>query len=466
MKTTYFGLQIKNKKGMEAQDFAARLFLSPRLSPEHVRHMLDMLADGRLSVDAAMRKTEDGILELKRWKTMGKDIPAIMSNKLDAWIRAFKEPSDEDYTFVENRYGFSKSELFGQEEADLTIDSAKELDDYVKQYIKGQDQAIEQLAVPFFLHLESKRNHDTCRIKDPVLLMGPTGSGKSEMLRIFGKACDCPVIRINTSEIAPSKWKGLHITDIIVRELSDKVTIKDLEYAVLVFHEFDKITHYGQTIVGNTGTDEDIDLMRDIMRLFETDHSLNLEDGFDSQKLSSRIHKLPVDNLLVVFDGAFCGIESIIKRRLNIGSTIGFTASDRSQYDGVNLQSLVTDEDLIEWGYMPELIGRIGNVVVMNPLSTDDIYLIMTTAKGSILQSHIDHCLKHNIDLHFTDDALYYIADEAHKSGLGFRNVKTILSKALNRLYFEMPGRTASGTKRVVEVSKDFVMKTLCKKQL
>ena len=165
-------------------------------------------------------------------------------------------------------------------------------------------------------------------------------------------------------------------------------------------------------------------------------------------------------------DGAFHGIESIIKRRLRIGTSIGFTCSSQDQYTNVNLQSLVTNDDLVEWGYMPELLGRIGETIVMNPLTQDVIYEIMTSAKENILQSHIDYCSKNNIDLHFSDEALYYIAGEAQRSGLGFRNVKTILSKALNRLYFEMPNVQATQEMKTIEISKEYVMNTICAKQL
>lgn len=468
MDKTYLGLKIKGRKDLDAQDIAARLFLCPRIAPAHVPRMLEMLYNGKLSLASFMAKTEEGLIELSRWKATGEiDIPAFMRIKMETWSKVFKEPKEQDYAYIEKKYGITKSDLFGvkADTPDVHINSARELADYVKQYIKGQDQAIEQLSVPFFQHLDSKRKQYTCRIKTPVLLMGPTGTGKSEVLRILGKACDCPVIRINTSEITPTNWRGIHINDVIARELSDNVSIKDLEYAVIVFHEFDKITHHGQTIVGNTGTDADTDMMRDIMRLFETEHSLHLEEGFDSQRMNSKFYKLPVDNLLVVFDGAFTGIEPIIKRRLGIGSTIGFSSPSQSKYDGVNLQTLVTNEDLEEWGYMPELLGRIGDVVVMNPLSTEVIYQIMTSAKESILKSHIDYCRKNNVDLHFTDDALYYIATEAHKSGLGFRNVKTILAKAMRRLYYDFPPESLREKKRTVEVSKDFVMKSICTKQ-
>lgn len=464
----YFGINIRKNKKFDVNDICARLFICPRISPEHATKMLNMLVDGKLSIESFINKTDSYIEELSRQKEIGNDIPHIMNNKLAAWGKVFNTPAQKDYKYLEKKYGFTQNDLFGNtvEENVAPVKSAKEMASFVKQYIKGQDEAIDKLAVPFFLHLDSKRKQYISKLKAPVLVMGPTGVGKSEMFRIFGKVCDCPVIRINTSEIVPAAWKGLHITDILAREINNDVTIKDLEYAIIVFHEFDKLTHFGQKIVGSNGTDMDTDMMRDIMRLFEIDHSLHLENGFDAQNMSARSYRLPVDNLLIVFDGAFSGIDEIIKKRLNIGRCIGYSQTQSNKYDGVNLQRLVTTEDLIQWGYMPELLGRIGECVVMNPLTSDVIYEIMTSAKDNILQSHVDFCSKNNVDLRFEEDAIRYIAAEAHKSGLGFRNVKTLLSKALNRLYYDLPEGTNPKKKLIINISKDYVMQNINVKQL
>lgn len=468
METMYFGINIRKNKKFDVNDICARLFICPRISPEHATKMLNMLVDGKLSIESFINKTDSYIEELSRQKEIGDDIPHIMNNKLAAWEKVFNTPTQKDYKYLEKKYGFTQNDLFGNtvEENVAPVKSAKEMASFVRQYIKGQDEAIDKLAVPFFLHLDSKRKQYISKLKAPVLVMGSTGVGKSEMFRIFGKVCDCPVIRINTSEIVPAAWKGLHITDILAREINNDVTIKDLEYAIIVFHEFDKLTHFGQKIVGSNGTDMDTDMMRDIMRLFETDHSLHLENGFDTQNMSARSYRLPVDNLLIVFDGAFSGIDEIIKKRLNIGRSIGYSQTQSNKYDGVNLQRLVTTEDLIQWGYMPELLGRIGECVVMNPLTSDVIYEIMTSAKDNILQSHVDFCSKNNVDLRFEEDAIRYIAAEAHKSGLGFRNVRTLLSKALNRLYYDMPEETSAKKKHVINISKDYVMQNINVKQL
>lgn len=464
MKTKrYFGLCFFGDDRFDAKDVAARLFLCPRITPEHALKLLWMLEKGKISIESFIAKTDAYIKEMLADDNDEEgafvDFEKVLINKRKRWIDVFQEPSASDYEYLEEKYGFSKDSFIGDKEQQLVnISSPKDLSDNIKLYVKGQDEAISRLAVPMFLHLQSARRRTTCKIKSPIVMMGPTGCGKSEILRRCGELCDCPVIRINLSAIAAEGWKATHISDIIAHEVREGVSREDLEYAILVFHEFDKITHYGIARTSERGGEGDFDMMREIMRFFETGYSMHIDvnGGSGMSLLGQDTFKLPVDNLMIVFDGAFYGIESIIKKRLDINKSIGFDQRHDNGYEGMNIQSLVTTEDLIQWGYLPELVGRIGDIVVLNPLSSDVIYDIMVSAKDSVLLSHIEHCMENNIKLHFDEDALRYIASLAYESGLGFRNVKTLLMKVLNSIYFDHLSLVA-GTKQVVEINKEYV---------
>lgn len=121
----------------------------------------------------------------------------------------------------------------------------------------------------------------------------------------------------------------------------------------------------------------------------------------------------------------------------------------------------MTEEDLIEWGYPPELLGRIGEVLALNPLTPETIFEIMKTAKDNIINHHIDFCYNNNINLTFSDDALQYVADKAYSSGLGFRNVKTILSKALNSFYYELSDNHTSKNRKSIVINKEYFKKLI-----
>jgi ATP-dependent Clp protease ATP-binding subunit ClpX len=293
------------------------------------------------------------------------------------------------------------------------------------------------------------------------MMLGPTGTGKSEMLKTFAEACDCPVVFVSTSEIRPMGWRGMHITDLIARKINDGVPIEKMQYAIIVLDEIDKITRYGARILSDAGNDDTHDLMRDIMKLLDVGHKLTIDNGVNTLEGTQSVIELPTDNLLLVFSGAFSGIEDIIKRRMNIHSTIGYSSANQSVDAEDKYMKHVTTEDLEKWGYLPELLGRIGVYAVMNPLSVETMIEIMKQAKGSILEGHVDYAMRNHIDLRFSDEALRIIAEKAYESGLGFRNVRSLLANLLNKLYFDMSTSDASNDTQVVTVDVEFISKHL-----
>lgn len=466
MERKYFGIVFKGKPSFDERDLTAKLFLSPRISAEHVKKIIPLLSEGRVTIESINKTSQEGHEELKNWLESGTEVHSIFQRKIKTWIELFDELMPDDYAYLEEHFGITKKELLGDAsiQKKKEFSSPKELADFVKQYIKGQDEAIEDLSVSIYMHLDSKRKHYTSHIKMPSLLIGPTGSGKSEMLRIFGLACDCPVIHLNCPDLVAEGWKGRHLSEIFAQSLSDNCSIEDLKYAIIVMHELDKITHYGQKIVGNNGTDADADQQSNIMGLSDKGHNIYIETGFDSGTMSQKLTKLPVDNFLVLFDGAFDGIENIIRRRLHIGSTIGFSQSETKEETNSNLMSYLSEEDLIEWGYSPEFLGRIGKIITLRPLSEEVIYQIAVSAKGSILQEHIEYCRKNNINVTFSEGAIKYLAANVVKSGLGFRDMGRRLCEIMYRKYYELIGSDCIN--RDVEVSREYVEKIMNKKQV
>ncbi len=462
MKELLFGVEVKLTDKINLMNTLARIYLCPSIEPVHVNHLLEMLENDQLSLTVFEEKTDKEIAKVRHMNENGEDILSMMRRKWMQWTLFFHEtPTDDEFLYIQECFGLSKQDLLGDDPRAMDSEEFKtprELAEYVKLYVKGQDKVIEQLAVPFFQHLDSKRNEYTSRIKSASVIMGPTGVGKSEMLRVFGDACDCPIIRINTADIVPASWRGLHISDVFYEAICDGYSLDELEYAVVVFHEFDKIVHRNQSLLANGAMEMDFDMMRDIMRLFETQHSLHIEPTMSH--LGSTSYDLPIDNLLIIFDGAFYGMDKIVKKRLSVDARMGNSSAMKKCVEKINWMSLVANEDLVTWGYSPELVGRIGNVMVMNPLSADIIYEIITSAEDSVLKMHVEYCAQKNVDLVFEEDALRYIADEAFKSELGVRNVKTLMAKGLNNFYYDFPQTTASD-KVVMKVTKDYLVRNI-----
>lgn len=470
----FFGLPIICSKTDRPvyERLIANLFLHPQITSEHVKRYIDQLSRRMLSIERLLRLTSDGVEGLLLNQSLGIDLSELMHDKIQDWIGALGEPTESDWAYLEENYNLGKESLMGERNPMSQIDfhSPKELATCVKQYVVGQDRAIDMLSVPFFQQYESKRHGQPCLIKTPVLLIGPTGSGKSAIFQQFSRYCNCLVVPINSSEISGTQWKGTHMTDVILRTIKNKygTQFKNIvnrdnvidEYICVLFDEVDKIPHHDQKIAGSAGTDFNTDIMCDLMRLLNSGEDLFLEDGFN-QDGSPKGYKIPVDNMLVVFAGAFSGIEDVVRKRLHLNKSIGFSQVSASATGIDALLKQVVSEDLIEWGFMPELIGRIGNICALNTLTPDLIYAIMTNAKDNVLQFHIDYCHQYNIDLHFTPEALHLIADAAYKSGLGFRNVKTLLSKCLNPIYYEFRDEPVKTAMQTVNIDQDFIAKQL-----
>jgi ATP-dependent protease Clp ATPase subunit len=450
--------QADTVQGMDHREVAVRIFLCPTISCKKVNAVVKSLETGGMSIDTFLKRTDSQISRLRE-KKEDDNILDLMVDRIEGWPMDFGFPDKDEWTFITNLFGFTYDELYTSRDTTNEILSAEEMADYVKQYVFGQDEIIDRLSVPFWQHLESKRNGLCCPIKTPVLLIGHTGCGKSEIFKRFSEVCDaCPVIWISSNEVTPMSWKGLHITDYFLNALKSGVDKDNLEHAVIVFDEFDKITHYKNRIVGDKGADMDDDLQRDIMHILDREFITIFDDNPLSHSQYNGL-RLSTKNLMIVFAGAFSGIEEIVKRRCKVGNTIGFVSQGSVQIQ-TNWMKCICEKELEEWGYLPELIGRIGSICVLNPLSSDVMMRIMSSAKDSILQAHIDYCKQHNVNLVFTDEAIRYIADLAYDSGLGFRNVKTLLARCLFPMYFQM-GRVIDNHEQQVNVDKAYIENAL-----
>ena len=469
---SFLGLTLNLTQKIDYKDIIARLFLCSRFTCEHVQRFVSELQEGRLNSRAIVRFKEVTDKELGELHSEPlHDYQELMKSKYSVWVKMFGIPAENDFAYLEKKFGFRFKDLFGMEEICRQVESAEHLAEMLKKSVIGQDKAIETIAVPVYQHMLSKERGEKSPMSNSVVLMGPTGVGKSEILRLIGEYCDCPVIRINSCDVSGVGWKGLSIPQLLGQEMRERnYTIEQMSHAILIFHEFDKVPHHNSKIVGESGTDYDNDLMRNIMRFFEKGHNIILDNG--NNFMSGDNEKLPTDNLLVVFDGAFVGMDSLVLKRLKsmglsdleglpveVGTpygqarkSIGFGKGVQDKHplgDGQisekycanysNIMKYVNELDLIEWGFMPELVGRIGQICVLDPLSPTSIKKIMLDVEGSALHKHIEYFKKqYNADLVVTDEALNMLAEKASVSGLGCRYVVTLLCKCLNPVYYRI----------------------------
>lgn len=474
MKTTHFGLQIKENEGFDSQNIAARLFICPRISPEYASRMIDMLVGGSLSVDSLINTTNAYIEELSRQKQSNGNISKIMNNKVAEWRKVFGAPSAKDYDYIEKTFGFSQSDILGKSNTKISITAPIDVENYLKTYVKGQDRAIKKLAVPFFLFYESDNKNKIYRINRPVLLIGPTGSGKTYMLQKVSDICDFVYIYINLSTTQPAGWKGNSINDKIADAInSGRIKTEEINgrqvvtSKILLFgDEFDKIPHYNCSNFGDTGNASDRDLQSEIMNLTNKDNIIPIQIGVNTSNMKPIFCDLPTNNMLCVFAGAFTGIEKIIGRRLSIGG-IGYNQELEPNKKENNLLVYTSkSKDLKKWGFIKELLGRIGTIAVLNPITADIMYEILTTAEDNILSFFKKYFSDKGIDIQLDEESLRHIAEMALQSKEGVRGLESLLINMFNTIISEFPSKanTTSSSEvkpKIIDLSKEYIVNNI-----
>lgn len=430
---------------MEVIDALSRLFLAD-IPISHVQRIINALATGNTSYAKIKDFTSSHLQSLKA-KSSDKNWHIRMKNRKEEWEKAFGGMiQKEDFDYIAERYQVTYLDVFG---APLFA-SPEEMASSIKTIIKGQNSAIEQLAVPFFQHYAKNKYGVGCPITKPILLCGPTGCGKTELLNSFSDICDCLFISINSSECTPNGWKGASFEDVLAEKVR-KYGQSEVENSIIFIDEIDKITGRGQAT-----DDMGYDTMRFMMNLTDPRNEIRLNNGFGKNGEQSFI-ELPLSNMLIVFSGAF-------SRRLNLTPGVGFAcntslSSDKKQ----NIYSHITSDDLQQWGFLAEFTGRLGQIVTLNTLGEDEMFQILTESKNSILTRQISYTRKlYNAKLRFTDAALKIICKKAAEQGLGFRGVQTLFSSCLNNLYYKLPVKgSACRTIEVDEIYVEQQLKTL-----
>lgn len=453
----YFGVHVNNTDDtVDYKSLIARLLLCPHITCDHVLYFMDKLEKGELPYSKVVEVADMGYID---FTYLTPDIATMkaLDEKIKEWQKVIASLTQEDYEYLEEHYGFTEATLAIKDISNKAFNSPKELASIVKQYIKGQDEAIDRLAVVFYMHYISRKN-ETDSIMRSVLTIGPTGSGKSEIYRRFALLCDFPVLTVNSCHITPVGWKGPSLSDIVNQyKITKGLSDDDMKYLVVVLTEFDKIAHYKM----RTDSDYDADQMRQIMQLMDKGNQIVLENGINIANGTNQMCKLCTDNWLVVLDGAFSGLEEIVKKRLNLTKTFGFTKPSTQEFENTNLLQQVSRNDLVQWGFMEEVIGRINYICALNTLTKEVIYQILVEAKDNILQSHVEISKLCNIDLKFTDAALQLIADDANQKSFGFRSVPFSVTDIMIPIYFEHCSINNTEEKQTVIIDEEYVKQQL-----
>ena len=344
---------------------------------------------------------------------------------------------------------------------DIKVLKPKEIKKRLDEYIIGQEDAKICISVAVYNHykrvLSLNKKTEVEYSKSNVLLIGPTGSGKTLMARTLATLLDVPFAISDATTLTEAGYVGEDVENIILRLVqSADYDISRAEYGIIYVDEIDKIRK----------TSSNVSITRDVSGEGVQQSLLKIVEGTVANvpPKGGRKHphqeylKINTENILFIVGGAFVHLDKLIAKRLG-KTTIGFAAEDNKEYNPQEvsyLLSQVEPEDLIEFGLIPEFVGRFNSIANCNDLSRDDLVNILTKPKNAIIKQYQALFAEENVKLEFDERALEAIADKAKETGTGARALRMIVENLLRKLMFEVP---SDPTIKEILIEKETVTK-------
>lgn len=365
-----------------------------------------------------------------------------------------------------------QEEKINEERKEIFNPSPKSLYEYLNQYVIGQDEAKKTLSVAIYNHykrvmlnngqplppqFDGKGLDDVVIDKSNVILMGQSGSGKTYMVKKLCEVLNLPCYIADSTKFTQSGYVGDDVESVLLGLIkAANGNIKTAECGVCITDEIDKIARKGENVsitrdVGGEG------VQQSLLKIVEGS-KVGVPPNGGRKHPEQELVYMDTTNILFIGMGAFDGLEKIIERRTN-RKTIGFSSVSEQEKGDEDLLSQVMSEDLIKFGFIPELIGRFPVLTHTNALSKEDLVRIIKEPKNSILKQYQKLMLVDGVTLNFTDDAIDEIADMALTYKTGARALRRIMEKVLNDIMFEY----ACGDESEITIDKEYVKKKYSK---